>query len=479
MSETEVPPANGDKLLVVPVVREDGFRRYAPSALVVRPTPLRNANRFEIRLQTLAERELSHRMGYADGAVLSTIGREVQIEMLELATIELTRQQIQQLRTELCRLLDGPSADVPEPNGLDRHAAGAGTDVVMPFRENGRINLIERATAEFKRLDPAPSAAPAPTPGGATIIETGKPAEAKHDRPSSSIDSLIASVTAGLQPQAADAEKTELAPDTKQSRRLSLILVPTLGFVVIAAATTIVLSRTHHEAAPQAATLPRAASAAEPAVIVQPVVQQPPMFQSTLAQAAAASSEPPKATAAEAPKQAQAAPPATDPAPPPVTTAAPAPAPVPVEAHRTSPAPATPAPAPPAAAEAPQAAAELPAASLPAPAPQPAEATPAQPAQVASATPPALLVTTAAAPQIAIRTTADAWISVRDRTGAMLFSRLMHAGDSWTAPDKPGLIMTTGNAPGTQILIDGVARAPFGNGRVVVRDLPLDPDAPH
>jgi len=74
---------------------------------------------------------------------------------------------------------------------------------------------------------------------------------------------------------------------------------------------------------------------------------------------------------------------------------------------------------------------------------------------------------------IQIRTTADAWVQVHDANGAVVFGRLMRPGESWTVPDRPGLLLTTGNAGGTELVIGGVASAPLGATGVVRHDVPL------
>lgn len=76
-----------------------------------------------------------------------------------------------------------------------------------------------------------------------------------------------------------------------------------------------------------------------------------------------------------------------------------------------------------------------------------------------------------------VRATADAWIQVRDRTGQVLFSRILRAGESWPVPDVGSLLLTTGNAGGTELVLNGVATPPLGNPGAVRRDLTLDPDA--
>ncbi len=129
------------------------------------------------------------------------------------------------------------------------------------------------------------------------------------------------------------------------------------------------------------------------------------------------------------------------------------------------------------------------------PAPDPASVVLADPAPVAQSISPtsaaaALVrepaqdrtVPLAAAPapdasRIVLHASADAWMQVKDRTGAILLNRVLKAGDSWTVPRQDGLLLTLGNAGGTDILVDGSATPALGGPGVVRRDLPLDPDA--
>ena len=75
-----------------------------------------------------------------------------------------------------------------------------------------------------------------------------------------------------------------------------------------------------------------------------------------------------------------------------------------------------------------------------------------------------------------LRANADAWVQVRDRSGSVLLNRILHAGETWEVPPKPNLLLTTGNAGGTDLLVDGQPSAPLGGSGAVRRDLPLDPD---
>ncbi len=78
--------------------------------------------------------------------------------------------------------------------------------------------------------------------------------------------------------------------------------------------------------------------------------------------------------------------------------------------------------------------------------------------------------------RMVVRAKAEAWVQVRDKAGPVVFNRTMRAGETWPIPNKPGLLLTVGNAGGTELLVDGIATASLGAEGVVRRDLPLDVD---
>jgi cytoskeleton protein RodZ len=120
----------------------------------------------------------------------------------------------------------------------------------------------------------------------------------------------------------------------------------------------------------------------------------------------------------------------------------------------------------------------------------PRVAAPADPAPVQEAEAPsapsispssaAAAVTPPAAPpdqsRIVLRANADAWVQVRDKAGPVLLSRTLHAGETWPVPARPNLLLTTGNAGGTDLLVDGAATPSLGGSGAVRRDLALDAD---
>ncbi len=151
----------------------------------------------------------------------------------------------------------------------------------------------------------------------------------------------------------------------------------------------------------------------------------------------------------------------------------PAPAPVQPPVPPVMPAPTTAKPASPV----PTQLTQTPTAPVPAPtpAPLPAVQAPGSPSTAVQMPPtePALPPGT----HIVVKASGDAWVTVRAKGGATLYSKLMHAGDSWPVPaDKPNLVLTTGNAGGTEIDVDGKAVEGLGAQGVVRHDIPLDVD---
>lgn len=67
------------------------------------------------------------------------------------------------------------------------------------------------------------------------------------------------------------------------------------------------------------------------------------------------------------------------------------------------------------------------------------------------------------------------WVEVRagDDPENILFSRVLKAGESFTAPDKENLLLSTGNAEGVKVFWDGKSVDVFEGRKGIVRDLPV------
>ena len=111
-------------------------------------------------------------------------------------------------------------------------------------------------------------------------------------------------------------------------------------------------------------------------------------------------------------------------------------------------------------------------------APEPVQSVPPSQAAAATTMPPltASSVPPTDQPRIVLSANADAWLLVRDKSGQVLLNRVLHAGETWSVPLMPNLTLTTGNAGGTNIVVDGTSAPPLGADGAVRRDIPLDPE---
>lgn len=76
--------------------------------------------------------------------------------------------------------------------------------------------------------------------------------------------------------------------------------------------------------------------------------------------------------------------------------------------------------------------------------------------------------------RILIRALSDSWIQIRDKDHKPIFTRQLHAGDTYHVPDGPGLTMKTGKGVGLAITVDGRQAPPIGGA--VRSNISLDPD---
>ncbi|HEX9490242.1 MAG TPA: RodZ domain-containing protein [Stellaceae bacterium] len=104
----------------------------------------------------------------------------------------------------------------------------------------------------------------------------------------------------------------------------------------------------------------------------------------------------------------------------------------------------------------------------PAPAPAPAAALPSVPEAAATTLPapekPRIYGVANGRTRILLRAVSDSWIQVRDGNNVAIFSRQLHAGDSYRVPDQPGLTMHTGVPAAISATVDGRSVPPFRGG---------------
>ncbi|MBT4625939.1 MAG: helix-turn-helix domain-containing protein [Rhodospirillales bacterium] len=79
--------------------------------------------------------------------------------------------------------------------------------------------------------------------------------------------------------------------------------------------------------------------------------------------------------------------------------------------------------------------------------------------------------------RILITAITNSWTEVRDTiTGELLLTRLLHTGDTYNVPNRPGITLVTGNAGGLEIKVDGKVVPPIGGTGTVRHDVALDPE---
>lgn len=127
--------------------------------------------------------------------------------------------------------------------------------------------------------------------------------------------------------------------------------------------------------------------------------------------------------------------------------------------------------------------------------PAPAEPAATETAQGTDATPPAPPTEQAATPAdkpatetastapaatsagIVIKAVDNSWVQIRDtNSNETVVTRLLRAGEQITVDAKPGLMLSTGNAGGLEIIVDGTTVPSIGGPGTVRRNVSLDPD---
>ncbi len=209
-----------------------------------------------------------------------------------------------------------------------------------------------------------------------------------------------------------------------------------------------------------------AEAAARSAAAPETSVPEPPAAAPEVISAAATQTPPPQTPRPTAPETVEAA---AQPKPP-------------QAAEKREPAPMTAMAAEPAAGAdvasgAPTAPAQDPAASPPAP------VSTAPPAAETAETPAAAQQTASAADsaeaefRVTVRATTTAWVEVRGSDNKPVFSRMMQSGEAVDLPVTPGMTLSTGNAGGIEILVDGAVLPPLGPNGAVRRNVALDAKA--
>ncbi len=76
---------------------------------------------------------------------------------------------------------------------------------------------------------------------------------------------------------------------------------------------------------------------------------------------------------------------------------------------------------------------------------------------------------------VVLRAKIGQFVKVQDPQGTVLLDHPLKTGESWPVPLQAGLTLTTTNAGGLEVLVNGTAIPAFGPVGTLRRDVPLDP----
>jgi cytoskeleton protein RodZ len=84
-------------------------------------------------------------------------------------------------------------------------------------------------------------------------------------------------------------------------------------------------------------------------------------------------------------------------------------------------------------------------------------------------------VAAAADTRLVLEALESSWVEIKDAQGIVLFTNILKEGQLLPIPDQEGIALTTGNAGGLRLVLDGKALPPLGKNNEVKRSLMLDP----
>ncbi len=83
---------------------------------------------------------------------------------------------------------------------------------------------------------------------------------------------------------------------------------------------------------------------------------------------------------------------------------------------------------------------------------------------------------TPAPARVEIMASADSWVHVKEFDTTLVMSRVLRSGETYRVPDRAGLTLSTTNAGGITVVVDGHRLPSLGAPGDVVRDIDLDPE---
>jgi cytoskeleton protein RodZ len=105
------------------------------------------------------------------------------------------------------------------------------------------------------------------------------------------------------------------------------------------------------------------------------------------------------------------------------------------------------------------------------------EAAPVAEQAQAAETPAAPAAAAPAGTRILVEALQPSWVEIADADGNILYTNILRVGQALPIPNKAGITLTTGNASGVQLVLDGKKLGPLGRAGEVKRGVSLNPDS--
>jgi cytoskeleton protein RodZ len=75
-----------------------------------------------------------------------------------------------------------------------------------------------------------------------------------------------------------------------------------------------------------------------------------------------------------------------------------------------------------------------------------------------------------------LHVTQDSWVEITNAKNEIILSQVLKAGDKYIVPEEKGLTLTTGNAGGVRVMVEGQDRGALGRDAQVKRGVSLAPE---
>ena len=450
--------------VVAPVIRDHRFQQYAPGRFIIIKTSTPSAETFEVRLQSLVHREVSQQLAVAPGKDFGIIGRNMRIEIAELASIELTLPQMVKLRDDFSRVISGALSVTPDTAREELRQLKAQIAVA-------ETELSHRSwTAREAAGTPAAPAGAVPQP---PISQQPGPHRYPRARSSRRLASLVGvllllGVAASLiwfaYPQAIHTwwQTQQSAGSPTSAVPMEEVVRPPGAYPEGSREASLSKQASPAASPLNAATEAGADSSRDAPARVAPVEGRPAGVTAQPTPPESPRVDPQIALETEARPGSPVMPPVAAPAPnvpldSPAVTAAMPPA---ISPPDNAAPPETPSVTPTVPLQ-PYTRQREPAEPVTTAPPSGTAGTAAKPS-TPDATLPGAVATKTGTPHLAVHVGADTWLRVRDAAGKSYIERVLRAGETWTVPSVPSLTLTTGNAASTFIVVDGVSGPPLG-----------------